>query len=46
MVPFALSELVWGRYPSPISMIMLGVWVVVLGAVAYRADEGKRFRWF
>ncbi|MFI7492644.1 ABC transporter permease [Micromonospora echinaurantiaca] len=43
-------ELMWaavGDYPlNPLSMAMLGVWVVVLAALAgwaYRRDEGRRF---
>ncbi len=43
-------ELMWaavGDYPpNPVSMIMLGVWVVALAALAgwaYRRDEGRRF---
>ncbi|MCM0678189.1 ABC transporter permease [Micromonospora phytophila] len=43
-------ELMWaavGDYPpNPLSMIMLGVWVVGLAALAgwaYRRDEGRRF---
>ncbi|GAA2961928.1 hypothetical protein [Actinokineospora diospyrosa] len=45
------AELVWaaiGDYtPNALSMVMLGVWTVVLAFLAYRAyrsDEGKRFR--
>ncbi|GLZ36483.1 hypothetical protein [Actinokineospora sp. NBRC 105648] len=45
------AELVWaavGDYsPNPLSMVMLGVWTVVLAFLAYqayRSDEGKRFR--
>ncbi|WP_026422533.1 hypothetical protein [Actinokineospora inagensis] len=45
------AELVWaaiGDYsPQPLSMVMLVVWTVVLGFLAYRAyrsDEGKRYR--
>ncbi|SBT53923.1 ABC transporter permease [Micromonospora narathiwatensis] len=43
-------EVVWAATtdwrPDPVSMVMLGVWVVVLAAVAawaYRRDEGRRF---
>ncbi|MDF5759273.1 ABC transporter permease [Spongiactinospora sp. TRM90649] len=43
-------ELVWaavgGFTPNPISLIMLGVWTLALGWLAYRAyrrDEGRRF---
>ncbi|MBQ1072562.1 ABC transporter permease [Micromonospora sp. C31] len=43
-------ELMWattGDYPvNPLSMVMLGVWVVLLAVVAgwaYRRDEGRRF---
>ncbi|MEH1099108.1 ABC transporter permease [Micromonospora sp. CPCC 205561] len=43
-------ELMWaavGDYPvNPLSMVMLGVWVVLLAALAgwaYRRDEGRRF---
>ncbi|HLR94786.1 MAG TPA: ABC transporter permease [Jiangellaceae bacterium] len=44
------AELVWGALgqfsPNPVSLVMFGVWVVVLGllaAWAYRRDEGRRF---
>ncbi|MFF5172699.1 ABC transporter permease [Micromonospora sp. NPDC000089] len=44
-------ELMWAAVtdwqPKPLSLVMLGVWVVVLGGVAawaYRRDEGRRFR--
>jgi ABC-2 type transport system permease protein len=44
------AELMWaavGDVPvRPLSMVMLGVWVVVLGTVAawaYRRDEGRRY---
>ena len=33
--------------PDPLAIVMLGVWVVVFGALsvwAYRRDEGRRFR--
>lgn len=43
-------ELMWaavGTYrPNPVALIMLGVWIVALAAVAgwaYRRDEGRRF---
>nr|WP_204341771.1 ABC transporter permease [Micromonospora terminaliae] len=43
-------ELMWAAVtdwrPNPVSMVMLGVWVVALAAVAgwaYRRDEGRRF---
>ncbi|MBM0237377.1 ABC transporter permease [Micromonospora sp. ATA32] len=44
-------ELMWAAVgdwrPDPLAMVMLGVWVVVLAALAgwaYRRDEGRRFR--
>ncbi|MFC6018718.1 ABC transporter permease [Plantactinospora solaniradicis] len=44
------AELMWaavGDFPvNPLSLIMLGVWTVVLAAIAgwaYRRDEGRRF---
>lgn len=44
-------ELMWAAVgdfrPAPLSLIMLVVWIVVLGAIAgwaYRRDEGRRFR--
>ncbi|MGR6316697.1 ABC transporter permease [Micromonospora soli] len=43
-------ELMWAAVtdwrPDPVAMVMLGVWIVVLGAIAgwaYRRDEGRRF---
>ncbi|MDG4816629.1 MULTISPECIES: ABC transporter permease [unclassified Micromonospora] len=44
-------ELMWAAVgdwrPAPVSVLMLGVWVVALAALAgwaYRRDEGRRFR--
>jgi ABC-2 type transport system permease protein len=44
-------ELMWATVgdfdPDPLAIVMLGVWVVVFGALsvwAYRRDEGRRFR--
>lgn len=45
------AELVWAAIgdfsPNPVSLVMLGVWTLVLGALAgraYKRDEGRRFR--